>query len=362
MNNKISISELINQFKETEGETFAINEQAIIAETVEQAANKTTVSITVLSILGGFFATLAFIAFLLLVGLYDSEEGLLIFGFLLVAASVGINKAYNKVIIDTVSVSAFMAGFCMVGFGLMELEVDERLVCLIFMLSAIVILVINQSFLLSLFSFGIVFGSIIFLIYVSNVEYVAIYIYLSFLAILLTAISVHESFLLTRARKFAKLYQPLHLALVCTLIASFQTVVIQNEYYSEEYVNYSWLLSCASILPIIYTLTKILQLYSIKDNNLQKGIIYAGTTLLLLPTFYAPAISCGLLILLISYLVNNRVTLVMGIVSFIHSIVVFYYNLGYTLLQKSIILFVTGILFLIAYMLFVKKIKSDEKI
>ena len=362
MNKKISISELINQFKQTEGESLILNEQAIIAETIEDAANKTTVSITVLSVLGGFFATLAFVAFLLLAGLYDSEAGLLILGVLLISAAVGLNKIYNKIIIDTVSVSAYMAGFCMVGFSLMELQVDEKTVCLIFLLAAIIILVINQSFLLSLLSFGIVFGSLIFFIYVSNVEYFVMYLYLSSLALLLTGISVHESRIITQARKVARLYQPLYLALVCTLIASFETVVIQNQYYSEEYVNYSWLLSCASILAIIYTLTKILQLYSIKNNTLQKTIIYAGTVVVLAPTFYAPAIPCGLLILLLSYLVNNRVTLVIGVVSFIYSITVFYYNLGYTLLHKSIILFVTGVLFLAAYVLVMKKIKFNEKI
>jgi len=362
MNKEISISKLINQFKETEGESFTINEQAIIAETVEQAANKTTVSITVLSILGGAFASLAFIAFLLVAGLYDSEEGLLFFGLLLIGGSVWLNKVHNKIIIDTVSVSAFIAGFCMVGFSLTEMDIDERMVCLILMVSAMSILAINQSFLLSLLSFGIVFGSVIILLYISNIQYVSIYIYLALLAALLTFISVHESAIITQIRKFSKLYQPLYLALVCTLIVSFETVVLQNRYYEEGYINYAWILSAVSILAIIYTLTKILRLYSIKDNNLQKGIIYAAALIMLSPTFYAPAISCGLLIILISYLVNNKVTLAMGVVSFIYSIIQFYYNLGFTLLHKSIILFVTGVLFLLAYILFTNKVKSDEKI
>lgn len=363
MNKKTAVSELIHQFKETEGESLVLNEQAVVAETAEAAENKTTVSITILSILGGFFATLAFIGFLLLTGVYDSEAALLIFGLGLIGASVALNKAYNKVIVDTVSVSAFMAGFCMFGIALMQMKTDEKHVCLIFLFAAIVILVVNRSFLLSFLSFGIIFGSLICLIYLSSVLYVVMYIYLSLLAVVLTVMSVKESFIITRVRKFSRLYQPLHLALVCALIASFQSGITQDYYYySEDYVNYSWVLSCTSILAIVYTLTKILPLYAIKDNNLQKGFVYAGAVVLLLPTLYAPAISCGLLILVLSYLVNNKVTLAMGIVSFIYSIILFYYNLGYTLLNKSIILFVTGVLFLGAYVLFVNQIKSDEKI
>jgi hypothetical protein len=364
MNKGTSISELINQFKESEGESFEINEQAIIAETVEQAANKTTLAITVLSILGGFFATLSFLGFLAIAGLYDSEAAVMIFGMLFVAGSLALNKSYNKPIIDTICVSAFAIGFCMVAFAMEQMHIDENMICLALMFAAAGVLAINQSFLLSLLSFGIVFGGVGVFLSLNNTFYLSAHFYLLFLTIILTVVSLHEALLITRLRKFSKLYQPLYLSLVCCFIATAFIISVERLSYTLDVPqpNYSWLSSSAIIIGIVYTVSKIILLYPVKDNMVQKLLIYAGVVIILLPTFYAPAISGGLLIILISYLVNNKITLVAGILSFIYAISHYYYNLEYTLLTKSILLFVSGMLFLLAYVVFISKIKSDEKI
>ena len=364
MNKGTSISELINQFKESEGESFEINEQAIIAETVEQAANKTTLAITVLSIVGGFLATLAFLGFLGIAGLYNSEAGLMIFGILFIAGSVSLNKFYNKPIIDTICVSAFAIGFCMAGMAMGKMEVDENIICLVMMFAAAGVLAINQSFLLSLLSFGIIFGGVGVLLNLNNAFHISIHFYLLFLTIALSVVSLHEALLITWLRKISKLYQPLYLALVCCFIVTAIIAAMQNFYYTteEEMPNYSWISSSAIIISIVYTVSKITLLYPAKDHTIQKILICAGVAIVLLPTLFAPAISGGLLIILISYLVNNKITLVAGVLSFIYAISQYYYNLEYTLLTKSILLFASGILFLLAYVVFISKIKSDEKI
>jgi len=362
MNKEISISELINQFKESEGESFTINEQAIIAETVELAANRTTVAITVLSILGGVFATLAFLGFLLLAGLYDSEGGLMAFGLLFIIVSVVLNKVYSKTIIDTVSVSAFMIGFCMVGFSLEELGIDDQLLCLIFIGMATGILIINQTYLLSLLSFLLIFGGIFGLLNTNDSLIIFPYIYIAVLALGLSITGLNEVKIISHSQKFLKLYQPLFLATACALIVllGFSTVV--NSYTLEVKANFSWIASIVCIIAVLFTISKIKKRYEHEHTILNNGVIYAGTVLALTPTLFAPAISGGLLLILLSYLINNKVSLVLSIVSFIYFISLYYYNLGYTLLTKSIILFVTGLVFLAAYMLFINKVKSHEEI
>ncbi|MGN6647348.1 MAG: DUF4401 domain-containing protein, partial [Cytophaga sp.] len=283
MSKGTSISELINRFKESEGESFEINEQTIIAETVEQAANKTTLSITALSVLGGFLATLAFLGFLGIAGLYNSEVGLFIFGILFIAGALALNKFYNKPIIDTICVSAFAIGFCMVGMAMDKMNIDENVICLALMAAATGVLFVNQSFLLSLLSFGIIFGGIGVLLNLNNAFYISMHFYLLFLTIALIVVSLHEALLITWLRKFSKLYQPLYLSLVCCFIVVTLIIAMQNFYYSteEEMPDYSWISSSAIIMSVIYTVSKITLLYPIKNNVVQKVFVYTGVLILL---------------------------------------------------------------------------------
>jgi len=363
MNKEISISELINQFKESEGKSFTINEQAIIAETVERAANRTTVAITVLSILGGVFATLAFMGFLLL-AVHDSEVGLMAFGLLFIIGSVVLNKVYYKTIIDTVSVSAFMIGFCMVGFSLEGFGIDDQLLCLIFIGMATAILVINQTYLLSLLCFLLIFGATFGLLNTNDTLNIFPYLYMVVLASMLTVVALNESKIISYGSKILKLYRPLFLANACALIVllGFSTMADSYTYTQKIFADYSWIASIVCIIAVLFTISKIKKRYEHEHTILNNGVIYAGTVLALAPTLFAPAISGGLLLILLSYLINNKVSLVLSIVSFIYFISLYYYNLGYTLLTKSIILFVTGLLFLTAYMLFINKVKSHEEI
>jgi len=93
-----------------------------------------------------------------------------------------------------------------------------------------------------------------------------------------------------------------------------------------------------------------------------KSGIYALSILLLLPTVLSPAISGAILIILLSFLVNYKTSLVIGIAAFIYFVSQYYYDLHFTLLTKSILLFSSGILFLGLYLLTHKKLTSNEKI
>jgi len=81
-----------------------------------------------------------------------------------------------------------------------------------------------------------------------------------------------------------------------------------------------------------------------------------------LPTAFSPVILGILLIILLSFLVNYKLGLSVGILTFIYFICQYYYDLNYTLLTKSILLFSSGILFLIFYIFIHKYLGSNEKI
>ena len=81
----------LDNIRLSEGVHFECDEKAILEEYNRQGENKSNLAIKVLSIFGGFLATLAFLGFLAIAGLYNSEVGLLIFGigFIISATFLG---------------------------------------------------------------------------------------------------------------------------------------------------------------------------------------------------------------------------------------------------------------------------------
>ena len=75
---------------------------------------------------------------------------------------------------------------------------------------------------------------------------------------------------------------------------------------------------------------------------------------------YTPGISGTLLIILLSYRTNFKPGLAIGIAAFVYFISNFYYNLNINLLNKSLLLIGSGLLFLALYGL-ILKLKSNEQ-
>jgi uncharacterized membrane protein len=94
----------------------------------------------------------------------------------------------------------------------------------------------------------------------------------------------------------------------------------------------------------------------------EKTTIYALSFVLLLSTAMSPAIAGALLIILLAFMVNHKTGFAVGIISFIYFVSQFYYDLGYTLLLKSILMFSTGVLFMLIYLFTYKKLHANEKI
>ena len=76
---------------------------------------------------------------------------------------------------------------------------------------------------------------------------------------------------------------------------------------------------------------------------------------------FSPATCGALLILLISFHTGHRLGLILGVVGVIYFVGQFYYNLHYTLLIKSMIMFGTGTMFLAAWLILKKTLKRYEQ-
>src|SRR5690606_41366096 len=70
---------LFRSFQNTEDKPLQFDEEAIVSAYQKDNGNQ-SLSIKILSIFGGILASLAFLGFLFIAGLYNSDVGLLVFG------------------------------------------------------------------------------------------------------------------------------------------------------------------------------------------------------------------------------------------------------------------------------------------
>jgi hypothetical protein len=349
---------LLDSIRLSDGAEFECNEKAILNEYQNQQENKSSLAIKVLSIFGGFLATLAFLGFLAIAGLYDSELGLLIFGIGFIVSAIWLNKEYDKLIIDTFSISIYVTGFALFAFGLSEMKVDENVIAILIGIIALCSLFITQNYILSFISVLAISGSFLTLI-ISNDLYGLIHLYIGVCTLLLTYLFLNEAKIISLNRKLSKLYNPIRIGLITSLL--FGLITIGKRHLIPISQNHIWFSSIVMIFIIIYLvyiISRINEIESLKS----KILIYSLSGLMLISTIFSPAISGAIIIVLLSFLVNYKTGLVIGVISFIYFISQYYYDLNFTLLTKSIILFSSGIVLLLFYLFTTKKLNTNEKI
>jgi hypothetical protein len=358
MRNNEEIKELLAYFPNTEDKPLVFDEAAIIAAYRESDDNKQSISIKILSVFGGILASFTFLGFLFITGLYNSDIGLLLFGAILIVVSIGLNKAFNNIILDTISVSFFVIGFILIGLGLGQFYVSENKVSIIFIVMAFISLIIVQNYILAFLSVLIINGCILMLI-MSNNAYNFIGLYISVVSLVMVYFFLKEAQIITIGRAFSRLYEPVRIGLIFSLLSGLAFVCKRGLIsVSANSLGLSSVLIMSSIVYLIYLL---LDVFKITETRYKIGIC-ALTILMLLPTALSPAISGSMLIMLLSFWVNYKTGLALGIFSFIYFISQYYYDLNFTLLTKSMLLFSSGVLFLALYLFTYKKLTPDEKI
>lgn len=358
MNNETNINTILDNLSLSEGIDFNYDENAIVEEYQKQGENKSSLAIKILSIFGGFLATIAFCGFLAVTGLYNSEEGLMIFGTGFIVAAIFLNKIYDKLIIDTFSISLYIMGYVLLMVGFIENNVGENFIPTLFIFIALGTLFITQNYILSFISVLVISGSFLALI-ILNDAYNSIHFYIVITTLLLTFCFLFEAKIIAFSKKTSKLYDPVRIGLMISFL--FGLIAVCKKGLVPVSENYIVLSSIVIILAILYLVHIILKINKIASPKHQV-LVYTLSGLILLSTVFSPAISGAILIILLSFLVNYKTGFVIGIIALIYFIGQYYYDLNFTLLTKSILLFSSGILFILLYLFTTKKPIIDEKI
>jgi hypothetical protein len=350
---------LLDQVRLSEGIEFECDENAILAEYDIQEENKASLAIKILSIFGGFLASLTFLGFIGIGGLFNSGGALSILGFIFVFAAILLNKAYDKLITDTFSISIYVIGFALILFGLLELNFDKNIGLLLIISIAFGSLFITQNYIFSFISVLTISGNLLALILLNNNANL-IHVYIAIVAVLISYLFLNEAKIIASYKKLSKLYFPVRIGLIFSLLAGLIIVGKRSFIYMSIEQNYIWISSIVLFIVVFYIVKNIITINEITDSK-KKITIYSLTALVLIPTLFSPSISGAIVIILLSFLVNYRTGLAIGVLSIIYFISQYYYDLNFTLLTKSILLFSSGIVFILCY-LFISKNSINEKI
>ncbi len=357
MKNKQEIHEIIDRVQSKIGHDVSADIPALeIAYQDER--NGQPLTIKILSILGGVLASLAFVLFLYLSRLDRSQSAMYIFSAAFFLVSIVINKRYDKVILDTISVCLYILAYVLFSIALnMHTIITPYLTTTFFLIFALITLLICRSYILTFLSVLIFFGSCIHILFDTKNDSL-LHLLIIALASLNCYMMLNEAKIMSLKRTLANRYLAIRTGLAVSLLMSLYFVSRQT--LIDTNFQYNWLCSAGLIFLIIWIINTILNQFDRKQTD-KKILIFVVVLISLGFTAMSPAITGALLLLLLSFKVNYKTGIALGIISFIYAIGIFYYDLNMTLLHKSMTMFLAGLFFLLLYLLIFRKSTHHEK-
>lgn len=356
MKQENNVNSLLQKLQEKYGDTFSFDQVAIEKEVEIQASQFSNLAVKILSVIGGFLGSLFFLGFLFLFGIYDTPVVALVMGVILILVAVGIDRNETSVLLDTISISNFLIGGFLIGFGLVEqIGGDENLLIFVAMIIASVSFFFAKGFMLSMICVLIFNGSWLALILENRINS-AFHFQIIFLLAGFVYLSFFEAKLISKNAFWNSIYKPLHAGFLVSL--SFALFLLANSWKMEVYLFNDWISSVAIFLANLFIVFKIIEGLELSEQK-NKMWIYGLSVLVFLPTFLMPSIGGAILVLLASYHLGHRAGTALGMVGLVYFGIQFYYDLNLTLLTKSIILMVSGVIFLSAYYFYNRTFTGD---
>ncbi len=192
------------------------------------------------------------------------------------------------------------------------------------------------------------------------------YVFLSVVLLLVAILWLNEF----RYPKYIKIIQAIAYGLVLGLIITESVAWLETKihYFRPQYDNLlpwltPWMAEAIAVLVLWYVVWQLL----IRSNQSLSGKValsaFAAALLFSIVSLFAASITTGMIILILGFAASNRVLQGLGIVFLLYFVSLYYYYLEITLLEKSITLFVLGLLLLLMRWLLLNKLfKTSESV
>lgn len=340
-----NLSEAMDQARQVAGEAIAMDATAIM----NHGSRSTSTSVTILQSVGGLLGSLAFLALMYVLKIY--EHPYLVFGLGVLFTAISLLQGHwlKKPLPDTIGIFLYIIGCFLAMMGAVRFEWNNNLIISLMATISFISIASTQNKLIAFTAVVFFIGSLIAFTAenqwdngihaIANVSMV-----LSFL------LFMQEPQLLHRRNRFSETGSSMGVAGALAGLAIYQYISLSHFLHFDE--RFVWTSSLASWAICVWIARKLSQQHL-------RTTILAGL-FLATPSFFAPAIVGALAIILMGFAYRKKLLLLLGIISFIQFNSQFYYDLTFTLLQKSVMMMVTGALFLAAYFIFKKHLSKNE--
>ena len=331
------------------------DEEALLSAFNEDNHHK-SVGTTILSVVGGIMVSLFSLLFIAMTNIYDSSTALIVLGAILFAGTIYLSRKITSIFYDTISVCTLMISAILIIVGLSLILKTENAINGIFLILSLISLIANKKYILSFISLIAFNASIIFFI-INNNWFDAYYFQVTAIALLLYYISYKEGTIITKSKELSLRYSPIHTGLMICLVVGL--------YFARLY-TYDFNITFLHLIPnITFLILIFLQIpYLLTQFDIQekkaKGWVYVITTIALLTMAnYAP-MTGSLFLLLISFRFNHKIGITLAIISFVFYTINYYYSISLTLFTKSMLMMLTGIVFIGIFLITNKKWSTHE--
>ncbi|KXX70585.1 DUF4401 domain-containing protein [Flammeovirga sp. SJP92] len=354
MNRSDRIRLFLSQYSEEENNALKIDKDGLEAE-----LSKPNIPMGLLMkgliYFGGFISSMFFILFIFLFGLGNHEWVLGGLGISFFILGILIQRHTTEIFFDSFSTFTFIIGQILLVTGLGLADISEHIIILLLIvINSIAILLLKRYMLLFLCALTVI-STFNFWLHLLKVQLVH-HLLIVTLGAFITFFFINEGKVYSMLKKRTEIINPI----LDAFIASF-LIGLANFIYDEKgfIIPYEWIttvtISGLMLFFLIYSNKKL-------DLGYKPLTFFIFVILLAVPTLYAPYVM-GCLFLLILGVINNYKTLKgLGAVTLVLSLANYYYDLELTLLEKSLEMMASGIVFLGLYWFFFHKKNSNEKV
>lgn len=320
------------------------------------SSSSSSLTVRILSIVGGLLAALCLILFLVLSPIIRSEEALTVIGIGAIVVAIVGNRTINQLFFDTSLTAFYVAGCVALCFALNRSHINVQLICFLFMFIGTFTFVCSKGVFFPFLSV-LLFNTASTWAIIETIQEIEVsQVMVGWMGIVFLALNLFEAELVTRISALKRLFRPLHSGFFLSFVCGLIWMSSMGDTFDKPVA----ILSVLIWIGIVLMLQRVMKVIKVKP--VIKVLVYVGCFMLLIPTILAPSLSGALLLLLICFGYGYKVEVGASLILLIYTIGKYYYDLQLTLLAKSGTLFLTGVVLLLSYYYFTKHAKIHEEI
>lgn len=312
---------------------------------------KSNLTIQVLSTLGGLLTAGFFIGFLTLINANDTVLSCSVVSTLLITTAILFSRYSSKSFLDAINITFYIAGCTVPFISLSHYNSGLFLIPLIGV--SVLTFFFSKGFLLPFIA--VLSFNLFLFIKIKDVisSYYPLQIVAAFIIVAFLLLNLFENKLLACIPEKYFKYKSVHAGFFVSCLFVFGELSVFNSGH--------WTLSPLIWISIIFIIHRVIGTIEVKSLPV-RCFIYMISILICVPTFYAPYLSGSLLLIFLCFYYGYQKEFVASILLFIYAVSKFYYDLNLTLLVKSMLLFFSGVAFIIAWYFLTQKRIGHEKI